>query len=58
MKSANNMQYVSALLHYMIALPSKRKPADDDDDAAPESSPPTEATVPQDVPSRRYPLRS
>jgi len=30
--------------------------ADDDDDVAPESSPPTAATVPQDEPSRHYPL--
>ena len=35
-----------------------KQEADDDDDVAPESSPPTAATVPPNVPSRRYPLRS
>ena len=35
-----------------------KQEADDNDDVPPESSSPTAATVPPNVPSRRYPLRS
>ena len=57
MKSANNTAICICIttLHDCITVEEE---ADDDDDVAPESSPPTAATVPQDVPSRHYPLRS
>lgn len=52
------MQYAICIcittLHDCITV-EEAEEAGDDDDVAPELSLPTAATVPQDVPSRRYP---